>query len=173
MTKGTYAAINPERTHNYYIIEHGISFSVGPFIIYPFNTEHDAVEPVGFLISHPSQGKLIYATDTFYLRYKFVNVNYYMVECNYCHNILQERRECGELDDLLYNRLMTSHMSLERTKEFLQSCDLRRTRNIILVHMSRDNSDIQSMVHQIQTATGIPTTAADKGKKIELSLYPF
>ena len=46
-------------------------FFVGSFKITPFETQHDAKEPLGFLIQSGEE-KLLFATDTFYIRYKFL-----------------------------------------------------------------------------------------------------
>ncbi len=50
-------------------------FSIGTFRILPFRVEHDTPEPVGYLIGSADTGeKLLYFTDTFYLRYRFTGL---------------------------------------------------------------------------------------------------
>jgi len=173
MSKGTAAKKNVagHRTRAVSALQ---GFSAGRFMVYPFQTEHDAAEPMGFLISHGLTGeKLVYATDTFYLRYAFENVNYYIVECNYCTDTARERLRSGELDEALYARLTASHFSLERLIDFFASCDLRAARKIVLIHLSGGNSDERRMVREVGGATGTPTEAADAGARINLELRPF
>ncbi len=58
--------------HRFKVIKALNQFSIGNFIILPFDTQHDATEPLGFLIQYkPTGEKLIYATDTYYIKYKF------------------------------------------------------------------------------------------------------
>jgi phosphoribosyl 1,2-cyclic phosphodiesterase len=173
MTSGT-AEAKDAKGHRLRSITANKVFNVGPFTAYPFKTEHDAVDPVGYLISYrPTGEKLLYATDTFYLRYAFKNVHYMLIECNYCRSIAHTRYVNGEMEKTLYDRLMTSHMSLDRCKEFLSASDLTATRHIVLLHMSEDNSDEQRMVREVGRLTNILTTAAYGGLRINLELHPF
>ena len=173
MTSGT-AEAKEATGHRVHRVEAGQVFNVGNFGVYPFKTEHDAVDPVGYLISYrPTGEKLLYATDTFYLRYQFKNVNYILIECNYCQGIAKTRYTNGDIEKAFYDRLMTSHMSLDRCKEFLAASDLTATRHIVLIHMSEGNSDERRMMREINRQTNIPTTAAYGGLKIELNLHPF
>lgn len=143
------------------------------FTVKPFKTEHDAAEPMGYLIQHnQTRETLLYATDTYYLRYTFPRVNYWLVECNYT---LELAREMGEdpSKKALFSRLMESHMSLERLLEALAANDLRGTRKIVLIHLSDERSHERQMVDQVHAQTGIDTVAARGGDVIELELMPF
>jgi phosphoribosyl 1,2-cyclic phosphodiesterase len=73
-------------------------FSVGPWTIVPFDVRHDAEEPLGYLIANGDE-KLLFATDTFYLKYKFRRLNYIMIECNYAHDTLDKNIESGYVDE--------------------------------------------------------------------------
>lgn len=173
MTKGT-ADAKDASGHRIRIIEESRTFDVGQFTVLPFKTEHDAAEPVGYLISYRRTGeRLLYATDTYYLRYAFKGVHYMLVECNYCQGIARTRYLNGEIAKTLYDRLMTSHFSLDNLKDFLEASDLTATRRIVLLHLSEDNSDERRMVREIRGLTSIQTIAASGGLRIELNLHPF
>jgi len=173
MTAGT-AEAKDATGHRLHRIKPTQTFNVGNFTVYPFSTEHDAADPVGYLISYkPTGEKVLYATDTYYLRYAFKGINYFLIECNYCRSIANTRFTNGEMEKALYDRLMTSHFSLDRVKDFLKACDLSTARHIVLIHMSEDNSDERRMVREINRQTGLPTTAAIGGLRIELTLQPF
>jgi phosphoribosyl 1,2-cyclic phosphodiesterase len=173
MTKAT-AEAKGAAGHRIHAVTAAKAFTVGQFTVYPFKTEHDAADPVGFLISYkPTGERLLYATDTFYLRYAFKGVHYMLIECNYCHSIARTRFLNGEIAKPLYDRLMTSHFSLDHLKDFLEASDLTATRHIVLVHMSEGNSDERRMVREVHGLTNIPTTAAVAGLRLELELYPF
>jgi phosphoribosyl 1,2-cyclic phosphodiesterase len=155
-------------------ITNGKQISIGDFTVLPFDTQHDCAEPLGYLIQYrPTGEKLLFATDTYYIKYKFNGLNYIMLECNYCPDILRANVETGRVPVPLKNRLLESHFSLDNVKEFLRVNDLRECRKIILIHLSDGNSDEARMQREVQELTGIDTVIADKGKEIELELYPF
>ncbi|MDR1692842.1 MAG: MBL fold metallo-hydrolase [Oscillospiraceae bacterium] len=173
MTRGT-ADAKGVSGHRIHPVTAGRAFTAGRFTAYPFQTEHDAAEPVGFLLSYePTGERLLYATDTFFLRYAFKGVHYFMVECNYCKGIASTRYLNGELAKPLYDRLLASHFSLDHLKDFFRACDLTAARQIILVHLSDGNSDERRMVREIQSVTGVATAAAAAGQRHELTLTPF
>lgn len=149
-------------------------FTVGDFVILPFPTKHDCAEPYGYLIYCRSTGeKILFATDTYYIRHRFSGLNYIMVECNYCGDVLKEQVAEGTMAVPRKNRLLESHFSLEHCKEFLQANVTTDTRKIVLLHLSDDNSDAERMVREITDLTGIDTEVADPGKVIELEIYPY
>ncbi|WP_212506405.1 MBL fold metallo-hydrolase [Caproicibacterium amylolyticum] len=159
MTAGTQAALGefkcPYRIHNVRAQE---QFSVGTWNVLPFDTEHDAAEPVGFLIvSTVTHEKLLFATDTYYIKYRFSGVNIFMAECNYSLPILKENIEAGFVAASQKNRLLHSHFSLEHVIEFLQQTDLSAAQKIYLLHASDRNSNVKLFKQEVQRATGIPT----------------
>ena len=142
---------------------------IGPFRVLPFGTQHDAAEPFGFLIRYlPTGETALYATDTYYLRYTFPGVYYWIVECNYLDDLVD-----SDADPMLRRRLKESHMSLRRLLEALRTNDLRATAKIVLVHLSDARSDEARMIKAIHEATGIETVAASSGADIELNPTPF
>lgn len=149
-------------------------FQTAHFMIVPFPTEHDAVEPCGFLIRHKPTGiQILYATDTYYLKNRFPGVNFWLIECNYSDEILHAQDEQGLIERQLLNRLRKSHMSLSRLKQTLKANDLTKTRKIVLLHLSNERSNEEQMVREVSEQTGIETVAADAGMVIDLELTPF
>jgi phosphoribosyl 1,2-cyclic phosphodiesterase len=155
-------------------VEAGKKIEIDNFRVIPFDVQHDCAEGLGYLINDSLTGEtLLFATDTFYLKYKFDNLNYIMIECNYVDEILQNNIEKGFLPKSMYNRLLRSHFSLTNVKNFLNSNDLKEVRKIVLLHLSDGNSDAKRMIKEIEELTGIETVAADAGLKIRLDMYPF
>lgn len=159
MTAGTQAAVGefkcPYRVHTVRAQE---QFSLGTWNVMPFDTEHDAAEPVGFLLaSNVTHEKLLFATDTYYIKYRFSGVNIFMVECNYSLAILKENIAAGNVPENQKNRLLHSHFSLEHVIEFFQQTDLSAAQKIYLLHASDRNSDVKLFKQAVQRATGIPT----------------
>lgn len=148
-------------------------FRVGEFNILPFPIQHD-VPGFGFLIANEMTGeKLVYATDTFYVRNRFQRVNYFLVECNYCLDILKANVAAGLVDEALKNRILQSHFSLANLKDFLIANVTSDTRKIVLIHLSDDNSNAARMQREIEELTRVETVVADPGMEIPLDLYPF
>ena len=160
--------------HRYNVIHELQEFTIGNFKILPFKTQHDAVEPFGFLIEYiPTHERILYATDTFYLKYKFNNINYFLLECNYIKEIAKKNVELGIIEKTRYKRLLKSHMSLENCIEFLKHSISVDTKKIILIHLSDDNSDEKKMISDIYDVFSVETIAAKNGEIIKLEKYPF
>ena len=173
MTLDTVSAIKAEG-HRMELIKAGTQFKVGDFTVLPFHTEHDCPGAVGYLVQHkPTGEKLLFATDTYFIRHRFSGLNYILIECNYCKDILDENIEAGLIPLSLKNRLLESHFSLDNVKEFMKANDLTKVRKIVLIHLSDGNSDAARMVQEIHDLTRIDTEVAEPGKIIPLELYPF
>lgn len=163
--KEEYALNTHYRVH---FIKSKQQFNLGQFTILPFETEHDAAEPLGFLIQHNDFGKLLFITDSYYCKYNFSKLNYIMIECNYSMEILNENIANGLIHPTLANRLLKSHFSLDHVKEFLKANDLSQCREIVLLHLSDSNSNVAQFKEEIERLTGIPVYVANKGLELEL-----
>lgn len=117
MSRGTAEALGVSG-HRVKIIKPREQFQVGTWTIMPFETQHDAAEPLGFLLADREGDKVLYATDTYYVRYRFQGLTHIMVECNYSLDILKRNMDAGLVPVELKNRLLRSHFSLEHVKEF-------------------------------------------------------
>lgn len=137
----------------YALLVEGLIWERSGWKILPFSTEHDAEEPLGFLIQSPSGAKILYATDTYFIKYRFVGVTHFLVECNYQERLLVENEE---LTNPIKNRIRTSHFELENVKAFFKAQDLSSAEKIYLIHLSNDNSDGDLFVEEIQKVTGKP-----------------
>ena len=134
---------------------------IGNWSIIPFPTEHDAVEPFGYLIhSSKTNEKLLFATDTYYIRYKFKGITHLMIECNYALDILNENVKNGRIGAYLKNRVLKSHFSLENVKEFIKATDLSELKEVWLLHLSDSNSNAERFKKEIQEITGTPVYIA-------------
>lgn len=124
--------------------------------ILPFDVEHDSAEPLGFLCQSKNTGeKLVYIVDSAYVAYDFSGVTHWLIECNYCEDILEN----GEYNEWLKSRVRKSHFSIANLKTFLSTSDLSKTKEIHLLHLSDSNSDEKRFVDEIEKLTGVPTYA--------------
>jgi len=133
----------------------GISFERSGWRVLPFATQHDAAEPLGFLIQTPSGKKIVFATDTYYIKYKFSGVTHWMIEANYSEAYLKENTA---LADSVKRRIRESHFEIENVKAFFGAQDLSSTQAIYLIHLSEDNSDAEQFKKEVEAVIGVPVT---------------
>ncbi len=128
---------------------------IGTFTVLPFDVQHDAPEPLGFLLtSRATKEKLLYVTDTFYVRHVFRGLTHIMCECNYSEECLRDSVAEGRVPEGLAKRLRTSHMRLDTFLDFLRANDLSRVRQIYLLHLSGNNSDAEAFREATERLTG-------------------
>lgn len=155
MTAGTAEALKLDG-HRLHTIEREQHFTIGSFKVLAFETIHDAAEPCGFVLHSVKTGeRLLFVTDTMYVKYQFATrFDYILVECNYVEEVLEKNASDGVISELLKSRIRRSHFGLEAVIRFLKSLDLSRCKRIYLTHLSNANSDAALMKRWVQKATG-------------------
>ena len=159
MSQGTADVLGIEG-HRLHIVKARAKFALATWTVLPFETVHDAAEPLGFLLQSGDE-KVLFATDTAYLRYRFPGCTRLMVECNYDLPVLRENVESGRVARTVKSRVLRSHMSLETLCGFLSANDLSRVREIVLLHLSDDSSDAARFKRTVQALTGKEVKIAD------------
>lgn len=154
------------------IVQPGHGYKVGNFKVIPFEVQHD-VPAFGYQIDHLDMGRLIFLTDTYYCEYIFGDVCHWLIEANYADDILDRNIADGRMPPSMRPRLLKSHMELETTKGVLSTNDLKKTQNIVLIHLSDGNSDENRFVREIAGLTGKPVVAAKKGVELWLGKLPY
>lgn len=149
---------------------HGYIF--GGFKVYAFDVDHD-VPCLGYVIEHEEMGRLLFATDTMMLRYRFPRLNHIMIECNYCDKVLDERIAEGVTPPSMRERLLTTHMELQTCKGVLQANDLADVNEVVLLHLSDRHSDEQQFKAEVEAVCGKPTYIANAGLTLELTQLPY
>lgn len=173
MSQGTADRLDTNRHFKPSILKPLVTQQIGNFSILPFDVQHDAKEPLGFLINHPETGTVLFVTDSFYLKYKFKELNNILIECNYRLDLLQKNALSERIPDLLLARTLKSHMSYATCLETLKANDLTRVNNIVLLHLSDSNSNAAEFQKGIEEATGKTTTVAVKGLYMKFNKTPF
>jgi phosphoribosyl 1,2-cyclic phosphodiesterase len=153
-------------------VSDGNEFKVGEFEIIPFDTIHEAKEPLGFLIRHPECGVVLFLTDTRYSEFRFDGLNQVLVEANYCEDIV-EKKMMGDEMELQVLKKAYEHMSIQTCKELLSANDLSRVNNVVLIHLSDYNSDEERFKKEVEDLTGKTVTVADRGVSIDFNKNPF
>lgn len=155
MTAGTAAALGIETQHRLHILNPMEQTTVGRITVSAFPTQHDAREPCGFLLEGGSD-RVLYATDTYYIKYQFPGVTKMLIEANHSYTILEENVAAHILNKALAERLIKSHFSIENVLAFLKANDLSKVKEIWLIHLSDGNADAGKFAHMVEAATGKP-----------------
>ena len=118
------------------------------------HVEHD-VPCYGYQVTSEETGeKLVYITDSAYVRYTFTGLTHIMVEANYAQEIMIENVRDERVPLSLAARVMETHMSIETLLDLLRSNDMSKVRQIYLLHLSDNNSDAEAFKRQVQQETG-------------------
>jgi len=133
------------------------AFSVGTFGVMPFDVIHDVPEPLGFLAeSGETRERLLYFSDTAYVRYTFDNLTHIIAECNHGEYELRRSVSEGVITPELARRITRNHISVERLERLLKANDLSRLQEVHLIHLSDNNSDEERFKTVIQRVVGVP-----------------
>ena len=168
MTKGTFEGIKKKFNDMVELVKPLEQLQIGRFNIMPFDTVHDTNEPCGYLIQHPEIGTLLFAIDTCYLRYTFDGLTAIMIECNYCEDLLDDNVKNGIVHPIVRKHIVKSHMSLDNCIKTLKANDLTNVGKVVLLHLSKDNSDPERFKKEVGDAIGKEVVIAERGLTIEL-----
>lgn len=153
-------------------IHAGGAYKIGDFKVLAFQAFHD-VPCVGFVINHRESGTILFLTDSYTCESSFKGLNHVLIECNFSDSILNDNVEKGIVPEVLRSRLYKSHMGLYACKEVLKNNDLTEVQNIVLIHLSSDNSDEKQFVEEVQRETGKPVYAAEKGLILNIAKLTY
>jgi len=162
------AQANGNNFSNIRIVKEKEQRVIGEFLIKPFLLEHD-VENFGFLIHHHESGLICFITDTAYCPFTFKGLNNILIEANYSNDIIDRKLLDGTANKFVRDRVLTYHMEFETTKAFLQANDLSKVANIVLLHLSMGNSDVNRFRKEVTALTGKQVFIAEPGLNIELN----
>ena len=136
------------------------TYQFGGFTVKTFPLVHD-VRCFGFLIEH-NGCRILYATDTEYIKYRFKNLNFVIVEANYATDLLNDELE----DTVKRNHVLRGHMELATTQRFLQANCGIETKCVVLAHLSNDNADRERFRQSTQALVNCPVYIAEKGLSV-------
>lgn len=152
--------------HNY--IEPGVVEHLGGFTIHCCTARHD-VPCLGFFIHHKEIGNLTFITDSHDFDYSLEGVNHIMIECNWSDECLKKAIDEGRTPWFVANRVRETHMSLHQAVEYIRDeVSMDTLRDIVMLHLSYENSDPNQFKEQMEKAFQKPTYVAEEGLEIEL-----
>lgn len=152
-----------QKYNNYFVFSEGkntkyaLLENIGSFSVLPFPTKHDSIEPCGYFINNlVTKEKVLFATDTYYIKERFKGITTVMIECNYSKDLLLENFKSGEISYTQYKRLLESHFELENVKAFIKATDTTSLKEVYLLHLSEKNSNELLFKKEIEKITGVP-----------------
>ncbi|MGX7232424.1 MBL fold metallo-hydrolase [Enterococcus italicus] len=133
---------------------------IGSWTVTAFETMHDVAEPCGFLIDNLDGDRLVFITDSYYVRYKFRNVTHMMIEANYDNDIIERKLGTDKFGKKLKTRIKESHFDLANTVDFINANKSSRLQEIHLIHLSDSNSNAKQFKEAVQRVAGVPVYIA-------------
>lgn len=126
-------------------------FSVGNVLITPIALSHDAPHTTGYILDD-SQEKLVYITDTGYVNEKYFQLlkdaDYIILESNHDTEMLMHTRRPQYLKARICSD--QGHLNNEECADVLDQIVTKRTRIIILAHISQEANTRQLALETVR-----------------------
>jgi len=141
---------------NAYTVEEQTSIKVGDnrgFVCTPLEMIHD-VECYGYTIYHPEMGSVLFITDTEYVPHDlgFFKFSHIMIEANYGEDIIRKKMQTDATMIPHLRHIMKGHLSIENCISYLTKMDLSECNDIILLHLSDNNSNEKDFIKRVRSA---------------------
>ena len=171
-SQGTLAACRIDKAHRAHTLRPMQSVMVGDFVVRAFDVKHDAAEPFGYIIEHEECGKVLFATDTHFIRYnvKSLRLNHILIEANYSQEELDDNIARGTMNPAQAARVRTSHLSIDAACDMVKANETAELSTVVLLHLSNANSLADAFAAQMRkTAHFARVFVADKGLIVKLN----
>ena len=120
----------------------------------------------GYFIKLPNNETLVYATDAEFIKYRFKNVNHFLIGVDYDLDTLDETEEVEAKKYHVY----TGHHSIQAACKFIQANQSQMLKSVTLCHLSSQNGSPEKFKEMMQEVVGdnVNVYIAKKGLEIEL-----
>ena len=144
-------------------------YGIGHFHIIPVEANHD-VPCFSFFIEHHEIGNLAFITDSHDFNYALDGVNHLMIECNWSEELLTHAVFEGRTPLFVAKRVRETHMGLHNAVEYIRDeVNMDTLREIVLLHLSHENSDPALFTDTMVNAFHKPTFVATNGLVVDLN----
>lgn len=126
----------------------------------------------GYVISHPEMGRLLYATDTEFVKWRFDDLNHILLGVDYDKNMV-------DMDNpTKASHVFRGHMSIDTACKFVKAnYSPDDVQNVIMCHLSKENADKYNFIEQMnKVSCGANVDVAEPYKEWELrnpNVAPF
>lgn len=144
-TEKTICKVNLNSKYNmkFKCVDKHAAFEIGDFICTPFEIMHDAVDPVGFMISMKTGQTLCFATDTGKVTNRMMSYisqsDHIILEANHDHSMLYSNRKYPA-DLKARIRGAHGHLSNDQSLEIIDRLGGKCPKTIIFSHLSEENN---------------------------------
>lgn len=126
----------------------------------------------GYVISHPEMGKLLYVTDTEFVKWRFDDLNHILLGVDYDKNMVDMNNPAKA------SHVIRGHMSIDTACKFVKAnYSPDDVKNVIMCHLSEENADKDNFIEQMKkVAIQSNVDVAEPCKEWELhnpSVAPF
>lgn len=135
------------------------SINVGSWQVTGFEVQHDAAEPMGFIFENRMGERLLFVTDTYFVRYRFKNISHMMVEMNYSKEIIEANSADG-FAKILKDRILASHFEMQTSLNFIKVNLSNKLQEVWILHVSKSNGNPNLFKESVQKLTGVPVHIA-------------
>ncbi len=155
---------NPARvlTHNEY------RFIAAETKVLPFSVEHDAEDPLGFIISTDVE-TILFVNDCKFFTADISKIpfDYIFIEANYdgqvIHFAYEEAKKENDVSNIKrYERLINSHLSIRHTIDILKKLNLSQCKAVFLMHLSDRHANENLFKSRCTEEIGIRTFVCKK-----------
>lgn len=112
----------------------------------------------GFLITHKEMGRMLYITDCEVIKWKFKDINHILLGVNYDKDLV-------DTDNPKASHVFRGHLSIDTACDFVKANDSDSLQNVIMCHLSSENSDRDSFIEKMKNAVNganVDVAEADK-----------
>lgn len=144
---------------------------ISSFYVQPIPLWHD-VECIGFLVSNPKMGKLCFVTDSGKVPWTFNGLSHILCEVNWTEDDMIDSIIDGKF--IQRERLLENHLSFDRAIDFLKRNINAKTRNIVFLHLSNNNTNYHKILSEAKRQLSFENIfIAEKGLEIEINKNLF
>lgn len=151
------------------VLQNGLKTQIGAFLVQPVPMQHN-VECIGFLIITPDKQKILFATDTNSIPYRFKNLNHILVESNYSKELIID----NICEDKYSRSASENHMEINDTIDFVRNNYSSSLMNVVLLHLSSGNADETQFTEKVKYELGMNNVfVAKEGLELILESCEF
>ena len=99
----------------------------------------------GYVISHPEMGKLLYVTDTEFVKWRFDDLNHILLGVDYDKNMVDMNNPAKA------SHVFRGHLSIDTACKFVEAnYTPDDVKNVIMCHLSEENADKDNFIEQMK-----------------------
>ena len=108
------------------------------------NADGEPCPCYGYIISHPEMGRLLYATDTELIKWRFDDINHILLGVDYDKNMVDMSNPAKA------SHVLRGHMSIDTACKFVETNYSSDVQNVIMCHLSEESADKDKFIEQMK-----------------------